>query len=129
MAPTDTLQATRPASDKAAVLSKAVVRAAGMLGLSGRELARVLGLSEAAVSRLRRGNWQLKEGSKEFELAVLLVRLFRSLDALLGADAAAMRAWMRAPNLALRAVPAERIQQVEGLVDVLAYLDARRARI
>ena len=129
MAPTDTLQATCPVSDKAAVLSKAVVRAAGMLGLSGRELARVLGLSEAAVSRLRRGSWRLKEGSKEFELAVLLVRLFRSLDALLGADAAAMRAWMRAPNLALRAVPAERIQQVEGLVDVLAYLDARRARI
>jgi len=122
-------RAERAAPGRAAVLTKAAVRAAAMLGLKGKELARVLGLSEAAVSRMRKGNWLLREGSKEYELAALVVRLFRSLDAMVGGDAEAMRAWMRAPNEALEAVPAERISQVEGLVDVLAYLDARRARL
>ncbi|OZA84530.1 MAG: hypothetical protein B7X76_06620 [Azorhizobium sp. 39-67-5] len=36
---------------------------------------------------------------------------------------------MTAPNTALEAVPLERIRTVTGLVDVIAYLDARRARV
>jgi len=113
--------------DKEAVLTRAVLRAADRLGLKGAELARIIGVSEPTVSRMRKGAFVLKESSKEYELAVLLVRLFRSLDAILGGDEAAMRTWMRAPNTALDAVPAQRIRQVEGLVDVLAYLDAHRA--
>ena len=114
-------------ADKGAVLTRAVLRAADRLVLKGAELARIIGVSEPTVSRMRKGNFVLREGSKEYELAALLVRLFRSLDALLGGDEAAMRAWLRAPNTALGAAPAERIRQVEGLVDVLAYLDTRRA--
>ncbi len=114
-------------ADKGAVLTRAVLRAADRLGLRGAELARIIGVSEPTVSRMRKGNFVLREGSKEYELAALLVRLFRSLDALLGGDEAAMRDWLRAPNTALGAAPAERIRQVEGLVDVLAYLDTRRA--
>ena len=41
--------------DRATVLSKAAVRSADRLGLTGHVLAQVLGLSEATVSRLRRG--------------------------------------------------------------------------
>jgi len=112
-----------------AVLTKAAVRAADRLGITARVLAAVIGVSEATVSRMRRGEFALAEGSKPFELALLFVRLFRSLDAIAGGDEAVARAWLRAPNTALGATPAEAIRTIPGLVDVLAYLDARRALV
>ena len=41
----------------------------------------------------------------------------------------AARAWLQAPNSHLNGVPAERIASVEGLVDVVQYLDAMRGRL
>ena len=76
---------------------------------------------------MKRGRYVLEDGSKPFELAALLVRLFRSLDAIAGGEDAVVRAWMRNPNAALGGAPMERIVTVSGLVDVVAYLDARRA--
>lgn len=110
-----------------AVLTKAALRAADRLGLSGRQLADVVGVSEATVSRWKRGESLLEPGSKPFELAALLVRTFRSLDAITGGDEAVARRWLAAPNTALAARPVERMTQVQGLVDVTTYLDARRA--
>jgi hypothetical protein len=113
--------------DEAALVGKAVVRAAERLALTNRELAAVLGLSEASVSRLRHGRFHLEPAGKPFELALLLVRLFRALDSITGGDERVARAWLRNPNSALEAVPIERILTVTGLLDVLAYLDSRRA--
>jgi transcriptional regulator with XRE-family HTH domain len=110
-----------------AVLTKAALRAADRLGLSGRQLAEIVGVSEATVSRWKRGETLLEPGSKSFELAALLVRTFRSLDAITGGDEAVARRWLAAPNTALAARPVERMTQVQGLVDVTTYLDARRA--
>ena len=110
-----------------AVLTKAALRAADRLGLSGRQLADIVGVSEATVSRWKRGDSLLEPGSKPFELAALLVRTFRSLDAITGGDEAVARRWLAAPNTALAARPVERMTQVQGLVDVTIYLDARRA--
>lgn len=110
-----------------AVLTKAALRAADRLGLSGRQLAEIVGVSEATVSRWKRGESLLEQGSKPFELAGLLVRTFRSLDAITGGDEAVARRWLQAPNTALAARPVERMAQVQGLVDVTTYLDARRA--
>ena len=91
---------TKPVSD-AAVLTKAVVRAARLLSFSQRELARILGVSEATASRLCAGSYQLSATrTKEWELALLLVRLFRSLDALWGHEEAA-HTWLGSHNLAL----------------------------
>lgn len=111
------------------VLTKAVLRAADRLGLTARSLSRIVGISEATVSRLKRGEAVLDPGTKAFELAALLVRTFRSLDAVTGGDEAVARAWMVAPNTALDAIPADRIVTIQGLVDVTTYLDARRAAI
>jgi transcriptional regulator with XRE-family HTH domain len=110
-----------------AVLTKAALRAADRLGLSGRQLAEIVGVSEATVSRWKRGESLLEPGSKPFELAALLVRTFRSLDAITGGDEAVARRWLASPNTALAARPMERMAQVQGLVDVTTYLDARRA--
>ncbi|MFD1327532.1 antitoxin Xre/MbcA/ParS toxin-binding domain-containing protein [Mycoplana ramosa] len=124
----EVMQASAPARE-AAVITKAAVRAAERLGLSARMLAGVLGLSEASVSRMRRGDFALERGSKPFELAVLLVRLFRSLDAITGGDETVAQTWMATDNRALGGRPVERITSISGLTDVLAYLDARRALV
>lgn len=109
------------------VLTRAAVEASRRLGLSARELAATIGVSEATVSRMKSGSYVLEDGSKSFEFAALVVRLFRSLDAIAGGDEGVARAWMRAANTALDGRPSDRIQTVTGLVDVLQYLDARRA--
>jgi|SRR5688572_7975652 hypothetical protein len=117
-----------PQTDPAAVLTKALVAAARLLGLRNRELAVVIGASEASVSRLASGRL-IEPQTKEGELALLFLRLFRSLDALVGGDEHQARSWLHAQNTHLGGVPAERIRQVEGLVDVVQYLDSMRGRL
>ena len=119
---------TKPVSE-AAVLTKAVVRAAQLLSFSQRELARILGVSEATASRLCAGGYQLSAArAKEWELALLLVRLFRSLDALWGHEEAA-HTWLASHNLALAARPVDLVPSIEGLVRVVNYLDNARGRL
>jgi len=117
--------AARPS--QAAVLSKAVLRAADQLTVSSKVLAAVIGVSEPTVSRMRDGRYQVQPGQKPFELAALFVRLYRSLDAIVGGDNAVAGAWLRNDNAALGGKPVALIQTVSGLVHVIAYLDARRA--
>ena len=114
--------------DPAEVLAKALLSAAERLGLRSRQLARVIGSSEASVSRLARQRG-LDPESKEGELALLFLRVYRSLDALVGGDDAKAREWIGAPNAHIGGVPIERMATVEGLVDVVQYLDAMRGRL
>ena len=116
------------APDAGPVLAAAVLAAAGRLGLRNRHLAAVIGSSEASVSRLQHGRG-LDPESKEGELALMFLRLYRSLDALVGGDDDKARRWLRAENDHLRGIPAERIRTVEGLVDVVQYLAAMRGRL
>ncbi len=121
--------APRPAAvpRRNVVLTRAALRAAVLLGLSQQDLAGVLGVSPSTVSRL--DDRPLDPARKEGELAVLFVRLFRSLDALLGGSTEKARQWLHAPNHHLGGVPAERIRTVTGLVDAIEYLDAMRGKV
>jgi len=111
-----------------AVLAKAVLSASARLGLRNRQLASILGSSEASVSRLQHGRG-LDPDTKEGELALLFLRLYRALDALVGGDDDKARAWLHAENDHVGGIPAERMCTVEGLVDVVQYLDAMRGRL
>ena len=110
------------------VLTKATINAASRLGLRNKQLAEIIGTSEASVSRLKSGR-ALDPGGKEGELALLFLRLYRSLDALVGGDDGKAREWLHATNDHIGGIPAERIRSVEGLVDVVQYLDAMRGRL
>jgi len=109
------------------VLTSATVRAAERLQIKNAALARILGVSDSTVSRMRNKALFLERGDKPFELAILLVRLYRSLDSIMAGDDAVAADWLRNKNTALNGVPLELIQSVSGLVHVIAYLDARRA--
>jgi hypothetical protein len=120
--------AARPA-DEAAVVTKAVLRAGEKLAVPNRELAGVLGLSEATISRMGSGTYLLTPDGKPFELAVLFLRLFRSLDAIVGGDMDVAQAWLRHDNTAIGGPPIAAIASIAGLVNVVGYLDARRALV
>ena len=126
-----TVAATRGASsaERSAVVGKAVSRAADLLGLSNAALARTIGVSEATASRLRAGAYAIEPGTKPYELALLLIRLFRGLDAVVGGDEASLRSWMAAAKRALDGVPRDLVQTVTGLVAAVDYVDAARARV
>ena len=111
------------------VLTSATVRAAERLQIKNAALARILGVSDSTISRMRNKALFLERGDKPFELAILFVRLYRSLDSIMAGDDAVAADWLRNKNSALNGVPLELIQSVSGLVDVIAYLDARRAVI
>ncbi|GLS33390.1 RNA polymerase, sigma 54 subunit, RpoN/SigL [Mesorhizobium albiziae] len=119
----------QPTSQADAVITKAALRAADQLDVTARTFAAVIGVSEATVSRMRKQEFALEQGTKPFELAVLFVRLFRSLDAITGGDETVSRAWLKSFNTALDGKPLEKILTIVGLVDVIAYLDARRALV
>lgn len=115
--------------EAARVLSEAVARIAGFWQLSNARLGAVLGLSAPTVSRLRSGAYRLEPGSKPFELAQHLLRLFRSLDSWLGQDDQAARSWLATPNLDLGVAPIELIASVRGLLRTGDYVDTLRARV
>jgi uncharacterized protein (DUF2384 family) len=117
----------RLAHDPAAVLTKAVQRAAEQLGIKQVRLARVLGLSETSLSRLR-GTQHIDPMTKTGELAALFLRVFCSPDALFGGDSAHSSAWLMANNHHLGGVPAQLIESAAGLVMVVDYLDATRGK-
>ncbi len=111
------------------VLTKAVLNAADFMGLRQVVLARALGVSESSISRMRTGDYLLRERGKEWELASLLVRLYRGLDSIMAGDETALRSWLQGYNTALGEVPAKLIASVAGLSRTVEYVDAYRARV
>ena len=116
----------KPQPDAHHVVSKAVFRAADFLELTNAEIAKIIGVSEATVSRARNRGSNLTNNPKAQEIALLFVRLYRSLDAFIGGDDKISARWLRAQNKAFGKPPAEMIVTLSGLIAVIDYLDAAR---
>jgi uncharacterized protein (DUF2384 family) len=120
--------APKPRSE--AVVAKALVRAARRLGVSQAELAGVLGTSAASMSRTWNGERPVAPESAEGRHALLFLRLFRSLDTLVGGDEDKARRWLAAPNAHLGGHPPRAlISSTPGLLRVAEYLDAMRGTL
>ena len=115
-------------SDASSILSKAVARAADRLAISHALLAKILGVSPPTVTRLYSGDYKLDARRKEWEFALLFVRVFRSLDSIVGDENTARR-WLNSDNYALSARPIDLVRHTEGLVRVVQYLDASRGLV
>lgn len=110
-------------------LTRATARIADLWSLTNAQLGAILGISGPTASRLRDERYILDPRSKSFELAQYMLRLFRGLDALLGSDDTAAKAWLRTPNLDLDARPIDLLSTFTGLSRVCDYVDAFRARV
>lgn len=115
--------------DRGSTLTAAIARIAEFWGLSNAKLGAILGLSPATVSRLRSGSTIIDPASKSFEAGQFLLRLFRSLDAMLGSDDRAVKHWLATPNLDLGGKPIDEIETMRGLISVCEYVDFYRARV
>lgn len=111
------------APDPRATLAKALASAGKALGLSQEAIGQVIGRDRSALHR------GLDPASKAGELALLLIRAYRSLYVLVGGREADMRHWMQTYNHDTGGVPAEQVRSVQGLITVVEYLDAMRGKV
>ncbi len=111
------------APDPRATLLKALLNAGKYLGLSKAEIGKIIGKDRTSLSR------GIDPASKSGELALLLIRVYRSLHVLVGGQADDLKHWMKTDNLHTQGIPREQLQTVQGLTMVLEYLDAMRGKI
>lgn len=111
--------------ERSAVLCKAVFNARAELGLTNEGLGKIIGLERSSVSRTKKAG-EIEPDSKAGELGLMLVRIYRSLFALLGESPESIKHWMKTENKHLNGVPAVLVEKAEGLTRVTAYLDSMR---
>jgi len=110
------------------ILTKALKNAADYWGVNNKHLGDVIGLSEASVSRLKNSQYVIDHNSKPWQLAVLFLRAFRGLDAYMGGNIENEKRWLRANNQVLGGAPLELMRNVEGLSNVVQYVDYMRGQ-
>ena len=110
-------------STKSQVLTKALLNAGKEMGLSTVNLGNIIGKDRSTFSR-----GGISPDSKPGELALMLIRCYRSLYVLVGGNNEHIRHWMHTQNNGTQGIPAEQISRVDGLVHVTEYLDAMRGK-
>tara|TARA_R110002110_G_scaffold415765_3_gene655330 strand:+ start:100029 stop:100400 length:372 start_codon:yes stop_codon:yes gene_type:complete len=113
----------------AELVTDALLEAGRELGMTLSQISRVIGVSESAMKNYSRGSAAIS-ASKNQELSLGLIRVYRALFAILGGDREQMRHWMRTPNRHLNAqAPITLLESYQGLAEVNVYLDAMRGRV
>lgn len=120
---------TNPMPEQARVLIKALLNVAHFYDLTGKDIGDIIGMSEASVTRLGQGKKRLDPATKEGEMAILLIRVYRSLNALLGNDHTKAKLWLNSQNHYLQNKPIALLKTIPGLIAVLNYLDAMRGKL
>lgn len=104
------------------VLAKAVLSSAKQLGLTQEQLAIVLNLDSMETLN----SLELDPDSSQGELAIILIRIAISLDALTGGETKWMQHFMKSPSKLTKGIPIEQIQTTEGLTTVLNVTEGLR---
>ena len=107
------------------VLRKALQRAGEELGLSAQETAQAIGRSRTFFEQARA---QSRIDRHTQQMMALVLRLHRSLSALVGDDIELMRHWIATANRHTGGIPRQQLQDPEQLVELVQYLDAMRGR-
>jgi len=116
-------------ADATQVVNKATLKAAQYLQLTQKELSQIVGVSTPQISRLFNNGAQcINQNTKEWECALLFLRLIRSLEAIIGEDPHQAREWLYSYNQHLAEKPIEMIKSIPGLNEVVLYLDAMRGQ-
>ena len=105
------------------VLAKALLSATKALGLTQDQTGKIIGRDRSSIAR------GIDPTSKAGELALLVIRAYRGLFLLLGDQEADLKHWAKTYNTHLNGVPAELMESVDGLANVVMYLDAVRGKV
>ncbi|MFC6674110.1 antitoxin Xre/MbcA/ParS toxin-binding domain-containing protein [Marinobacterium aestuariivivens] len=109
--------------DPAVVLGTAVLNTRPLLGLTHEELGRILGRDRTTIQRTG-----IDPLSPAGQLAVLLIRVYRSAHVLMGSDDG-VKHWLGTGNRTFGRPPRELLFSLQGLVHVVEYLDAYRGKV
>ena len=111
------------------VLTKAICNLSKFYSLSGKDLSKIIGISESSASRIAQGTKLISPYTKEGELAILLLRIYRSLNAMVGNNHEKAKLWLNSQNKYFCNTPIEEMKNIPGLISVLNYLDAMRGKL
>ena len=111
------------------ILTKAVSNLAKFYSLTGKDLSKIIGISESSASRISQGTKLISPHTKEGEMALLLLRIYRSLNAMVGNNHEKAKLWLNSQNKYFRNTPIEEMKTIPGLIGVLNYLDAMRGKL
>lgn len=111
------------------VLTKALCNLSKGYALTGKDLSEIIGISESTASRLNQGKKLISPRTKEGELALLLVRVYRSLNAMLANNHEKARLWLNSHNHYFDKKPIDELKTIPGLIAVISYLDAMRGKL
>ena len=110
------------------VLAKSLLNTADQLGLKEAQLASVIGVHCDTISSFK-ANPELDPVTKQGELAILLIDIYRAVYVLSGGDSEWIHYFMNSYNEATKGVPIEQIQTISGLTTVLHFVDSVRAKM
>lgn len=119
---------TQSNADPKVVLAKALLNTADQLGLKQAKVASAVGVHRSSISRLK-ANPVLDPTSKQGELAILLIDIYRAVYVLSGGDSEWIHYFINSYNEATKGVPIEQIQTISGLTIVLHFVDSVRAKM
>lgn len=111
------------------VLTKAICNMSKFYSLTGKDLSKIIGISEATASRLSQGVKRISPKTKEGEMALILLRIYRSLNAMVGNNHEKAKLWLNSENKYFHNKPIEEMKTIPGLIKVLNYLDAMRGKL
>ena len=114
--------------DSSQVLAKAVGNLLNDIKISKSDFSEIIHQSPNTVTRIFK-NQSLDPKSAPGELALLLIRVYRSLFALNGGNKNAMIHWLNTHNYHIQGVPITEMKSITGLVKVVNYLDAMRGKV
>ena len=123
------MSAVKSKINKGLLVLNSFQQAVSLLGMKKTESASILGLNPSTINRHNNSNNGLVVDSKEFELALQFIRVYRSLFAIAGGDHKFMQHWFNTTNKYLKSSPKSLVSSVVGLVEVNQYLDAMRGKV
>ena len=114
---------------KELVLTKAILKLADFYNLTGKDLHHIIGVSESTITRLSQGKAYISPTTKEGEIALLLLRVYRGLNSLIGTNHEKAKLWLNSYNKYFKKKPIDQLKTITGLVEVVSYIDAMRGKL
>ena len=110
------------------VLTKASWKAAELLGLKPEQFVRILHL-ECLDMNLSEATLMFDPNSKQGEIALILIRIYKALYHLNGGDIKWMHHFLNSPNLLTGGIPIEQLESMSGLLSVLNTVESLQYKV